>query len=44
MTGTTDSEQPLLGLPRQFLQFSHRVLRNFLRNHGILLAGGRGWL
>jgi len=43
MTGTTDSEQPPVGPARKFLQFSHRVLRNFLRNHGVLLAGGVGY-
>jgi YihY family inner membrane protein len=43
MTGTTDTEQPPVGPTRQFLQFSHRVLHNFLRNHGVLLAGGVGY-
>nr|WP_217632646.1 YhjD/YihY/BrkB family envelope integrity protein [Marinobacter sp. AC-23] len=43
MTDTTDSKQPHLGSTRQFLQFAHRVLRNFLRNHGVLLAGGVGY-
>lgn len=43
MTGTTDSEQPPVGPARRFLQFSHRVLHNFLRNHGVLLAGGVGY-
>ncbi|SHK28831.1 YihY family inner membrane protein [Marinobacter antarcticus] len=43
MTGTTDTEQPPVGPARQFLQFSHRVSHNFLRNHGVLLAGGVGY-
>ncbi|HDZ39865.1 MAG TPA: YihY/virulence factor BrkB family protein [Marinobacter sp.] len=43
MTGTTDSDQPHTGQARKFLQFSYRVLRNFLRNHGVLLAGGVGY-
>jgi len=28
---------------RHLFQFAHRVLSNFLRNHGILLAGGVGY-
>ncbi|MBL1273110.1 MAG: membrane protein [Marinobacter maritimus] len=43
MTGKTDKSQPPIGPARQLLQFSHRVLRNFLRNHGVLLAGGVGY-
>lgn len=43
MTDTTDSKQPHLSPVRQCLQFVHRVLRNFLRNHGVLLAGGVGY-
>ncbi len=43
MTGKTDREQPHIGPAQQFLQFSRRVLRNFLRNHGVLLAGGVGY-
>lgn len=43
MTSTTDGEQPSEGHTRRFLQFAYRVLRNFMRNHGILLAGGVGY-
>ena len=43
MTGKTDKSQPPIGPARQLLQFSHRVLRNFLRNHGVLLAGRVGY-
>jgi YihY family inner membrane protein len=43
MTDTTDSKHPHVGPARQYLQFAYRVLRNFLRNHGILLAGGVGY-
>lgn len=43
MKGTTDSEQPPVGQVQRFLQFAYRVLRNFMRNHGILLAGGVGY-
>lgn len=32
-----------LELSRRLLRFAYRVLRNFLRNHGILLAGGVGY-
>jgi YihY family inner membrane protein len=43
MTDTTDNKQPHVSPARQYLQFAHRVLRNFLRNHGVLLAGGVGY-
>ncbi|MGB5853760.1 MAG: YihY/virulence factor BrkB family protein [Oceanisphaera sp.] len=43
MPSTIDSKQPHVGPARQFLQFAYRVLRNFLRNHGVLLAGGVGY-
>ncbi len=43
MTGITDSKTPPAGPTRRFFQFSCRVLRNFLRNHGVLLAGGVGY-
>lgn len=43
MTDTIDSKQPRVGPARRFLQFAYRVLRNFLRNHGVLLAGGVGY-
>lgn len=43
MTDTANSKQPHSCSARQFLQFAHRVLRNFLRNHGVLLAGGVGY-
>lgn len=43
MTGTSNSKQPNLGPVWKFLPFAYRVLRNFLRNHGVLLAGGVGY-
>ena len=43
MTSTSDNKQPHVGSARRFLQFVYRVLRNFLRNHGVLLAGGVGY-
>lgn len=41
--GTGESEQSPAGIARHLFQFARRVLRNFLRNHGVLLAGGVGY-
>ncbi|MGO1463118.1 MAG: YihY/virulence factor BrkB family protein [Marinobacter sp.] len=43
MKGRINNQQTSAHLPRQFLLFVRRVIRNFLRNHGILLAGGVGY-
>ncbi|MDN6319073.1 MAG: YihY/virulence factor BrkB family protein [Marinobacter sp.] len=43
MTITRGVKTEKLELPRQLLRFAYRVLRNFLRNHGVLLAGGVGY-
>lgn len=43
MTITRRVKTEKLELPRQLLRFAYRVLRNFLRNHGVLLAGGVGY-
>lgn len=43
MTSTTDNKRPPVGSVRLFLRFAYRVVRNFLRNHGVLLAGGVGY-
>jgi len=40
MTDDIPRGQPFSVILRQLLRFSHRVLRDFLRNHGVLLAGG----
>ncbi|MEX0604915.1 MAG: YihY/virulence factor BrkB family protein [Marinobacter sp.] len=40
---TRASEHSPAELTRRLFHFSHRVLRNFLRNHGVLLAGGVGY-
>lgn len=43
MTDTTETDgSPAVFLRRLWL-FSRRVLRNFIRNHGVLLAGGVGY-
>lgn len=41
--GADDTELSPAELARHLFVFSHRVLRNFLRNHGVLLAGGVGY-
>lgn len=41
--GAGDTELSPAELARHLFGFSHRVLRNFLRNHGVLLAGGVGY-
>lgn len=41
--GTGESELSPAELARHLFQFTRRVLHNFLRNHGILLAGGVGY-
>lgn len=43
MTITRGVRTEKLELPRRLLRFAYRVLRNFLRNHGVLLAGGVGY-
>lgn len=43
MKGTSDNKKPPMGQTGQIFHFSYRVLRNFLRNHGVLLAGGVGY-
>lgn len=43
MTDTTETDGSLAVFLRRLWPFSRRVLRNFIRNHGILLAGGVGY-
>ena len=43
MTDMTERDRSPVVFARRFLLFVRRVLRNFFRNHGILLAGGVGY-
>lgn len=43
MAGMTERKNSLAVFAERFWLFSRRVLRNFLRNRGVLLAGGVGY-
>ncbi|MCL7943510.1 YihY/virulence factor BrkB family protein [Marinobacter sp. ATCH36] len=43
MTDTTESDGSPAVFLRRLWMFSRRVMRNFIRNHGVLLAGGVGY-